>query len=453
MLKIAAAAIVGLTGGARILSSTANSFVQSGSPVIEMRTVPDGSGESLLCMTSAVNTLAGIDFNVASVTRSGLVHMLIYLDNFLDSSNVPVTTSAFNNVQAQIIIDDDGAVNTASYKHEVMLKRGWNHVVLSRAHRDAPTRNGSATVAPTVGGVSGEAHINGGSASFSASLWDAAVTRVRIRIPGQGATEKTRVFFKEFADNGLYDSRTCNIFDDGTEDTYTVVFPIMRALGIRGTVAIISSLVGTAGYMTWDQIRELRDAGWAIINHTHTHLAASVMAGYSVAQCRAEIAQCRDAIIANGCAVNGSEHYFVAPFGGFLRMDAVNYRQALIEEEVYASFGTTNRCTGGHLLDKHFIPRMNMNTYNDVTGYGINEMVRQYDVSVRNGMSPMVMLHRGAISISEPDAIPNDVQMLASEMRLLFAQQLRLERGGFTKIVNVTEAVPEMFTTDRMIAA
>jgi peptidoglycan/xylan/chitin deacetylase (PgdA/CDA1 family) len=453
LLKSTAAAVIGLTGGARILSSTTNAFVQSGAPVIEMRTVPDGSGESLLCMTSAVNTLAGIDLNIVAVTRSGLIHMLVYLDDFLDSSNIPATTSAFNNVQAQFIIDNDGTVDTASYKYEVMLKRGWNHVVLSRAHRDAPTRNGSATVGPTVGGVSGEAHINGGSASFSASMWDGNVSRVRVRIPGQGATEKTRVFFKEIADGGLYNSFTCNIFDDGTEDTYTIVFPIMRSMGLRGTAAIISSLVGTPGYMTWDQIRELRDAGWAIINHTHTHQLAATMAGYTVAQCRAEIAQCRDAIITNGCAVNGSEHYFVAPFGGFLRQDAVNYRTALTLEGIYASFGTTNQCTGGHLLDKQFIARMEMNTYNDVTGYPITEMVRQYESSVRNGMSPMLMLHRALNSISEPDGTPNNVQMLASEMRTLFERQMRLEEGEFTEVVNVTEAIPEMFTTDRMIAA
>lgn len=449
LLKSTPAQING-SSGQRLFSSTTNISQQSGSiDSLAMATVPDGSSESLYCMTGALNATAGIDANIASVTRTGRLALMIYLDNFLDSSNAPLTSvSTFHQVQATIIIDDDGTVNTSSYKHVVMLKRGWNHVILSRPHRDAPTRNGSATIAPTVGGVGCDAHLNGGTAVFTASMWDSAVTRIRIQIPGMGATAKTRVFIKEIIDNARYDSRTCFIFDDGYASTYNTVFPIMRDLGLVGVVPIVSAFVGTAGYMTWAQLRELRDAGWDIVNHSKDHVAAATMAGYTVTQCREQVATCRDAIIAEGCNVNNSANYYVAPFGGFQRMDAVNYRSALDLEGVYASFGSTNRCTGPQLLDNHFIPRMDFNTTNTVTGYGIAELLRQYESAVRCGASPMLMLHDVLDTIGTPDS----VKLLTSEFRQLCEVAFRLQQSGFTRVCGVTSAIPAMLTTTRTMA-
>lgn len=439
------------TGGQRLFSNTTNISQQSGSiGSLGMATVPDGSSESLYCMTGALNATAGIDANIASVTRTGRIALMAYLDDFLDVNNDPLTSvSNFHQVQATIIIDADGSVGTESYKHVVMLKRGWNHVILSRPHRDAPTRNGSATIAPTVGGVGCDAHLNGGTAVFTSSMWDAAVTRIRIQIPGVGATARTRVFFKEIVDNARYDSRTCFIFDDGYASTYTTAFPIMRALGLTGVVPVVSEFVGDAGYMTWAQLRELRDAGWDIINHSKSHLSAATMAGYTFEQCLEEIETCRDAIIAEGCNVKNSANYYVAPFGGFQRMDAVNYRLALDDAEVYASFGTTNRCTGPHLLDNHFIPRMDFNTTNTVTGYGIAELLRQYESAVRCGASPMLMLH----DVLDTIAVPDSVKLLTSEFRQLCDLAFRLQQSGFTRVCGVTDAIPVMLSTERSMAA
>jgi peptidoglycan/xylan/chitin deacetylase (PgdA/CDA1 family) len=60
-------------------------------------------------------------------------------------------------------------------------------------------------------------------------------------------------------------------FDDGSTEVYTKAFPAMRANGLRGTVYVITSKIGTAGYMTWPQIQELQAAGWTIGNHTQNH--------------------------------------------------------------------------------------------------------------------------------------------------------------------------------------
>lgn len=60
-------------------------------------------------------------------------------------------------------------------------------------------------------------------------------------------------------------------FDDGYDNTYTQAFPILRAAGLRATVYVITGLVGSPGYLTWDQLRELAGQGWNVQSHSATH--------------------------------------------------------------------------------------------------------------------------------------------------------------------------------------
>ena len=62
-------------------------------------------------------------------------------------------------------------------------------------------------------------------------------------------------------------------FDDGLESVYTVAFPMMKAKGIRGTVFVVTDKIGTAGHMTWEQLKEMQNAGWTIANHTSNHIS------------------------------------------------------------------------------------------------------------------------------------------------------------------------------------
>lgn len=62
-------------------------------------------------------------------------------------------------------------------------------------------------------------------------------------------------------------------FDDGYDDHYDTVFPILRARGLSGTFFIISQFVDerTSGYMTWEQIGEMAAADMRMEAHTRTH--------------------------------------------------------------------------------------------------------------------------------------------------------------------------------------
>jgi peptidoglycan/xylan/chitin deacetylase (PgdA/CDA1 family) len=60
-------------------------------------------------------------------------------------------------------------------------------------------------------------------------------------------------------------------FDDGSDDALKVVLPALRKRGMRGTFFVITGLVGTPGYLSWDGVRELEKEGMTIGSHTVHH--------------------------------------------------------------------------------------------------------------------------------------------------------------------------------------
>jgi len=60
-------------------------------------------------------------------------------------------------------------------------------------------------------------------------------------------------------------------FDDGNDNTYTTVFPILQKYNFTGTTYIVYNYVGAARYMNKKQIQELYEAGWEIGSHSLSH--------------------------------------------------------------------------------------------------------------------------------------------------------------------------------------
>jgi peptidoglycan/xylan/chitin deacetylase (PgdA/CDA1 family) len=60
-------------------------------------------------------------------------------------------------------------------------------------------------------------------------------------------------------------------FDDGYMDAYTAALPILQQYGYTATFYIVSGFVGQPGYLGWDEVRALRDAGMEIGAHSVTH--------------------------------------------------------------------------------------------------------------------------------------------------------------------------------------
>ena len=66
-------------------------------------------------------------------------------------------------------------------------------------------------------------------------------------------------------------------FDDGYDDAATAALPLLRAYGAVGTFYISSGFIGTAGHVTWQQLRALRAAGMEVACHGTFHLDLSTL--------------------------------------------------------------------------------------------------------------------------------------------------------------------------------
>lgn len=60
-------------------------------------------------------------------------------------------------------------------------------------------------------------------------------------------------------------------FDDGGVSFYTKAAPILERYGFKGVFFISTGYIGTPGFLTEEQIKDLAERGHEIGSHTHTH--------------------------------------------------------------------------------------------------------------------------------------------------------------------------------------
>ena len=61
-------------------------------------------------------------------------------------------------------------------------------------------------------------------------------------------------------------------FDDGYHDNYTTVFPLLKQYNFPATIFVTTNLIGTPGYCSAIELREMHDSGLVAIEpHTHSH--------------------------------------------------------------------------------------------------------------------------------------------------------------------------------------
>jgi len=61
-------------------------------------------------------------------------------------------------------------------------------------------------------------------------------------------------------------------FDDGLSSHYENVFPALLEHGLTATFFVTTALTGSAGYLTWNQLREMNAAGMTIGSHGRDHI-------------------------------------------------------------------------------------------------------------------------------------------------------------------------------------
>ena len=64
-------------------------------------------------------------------------------------------------------------------------------------------------------------------------------------------------------------------FDDGYLSNLTLALPVLRSLGVKAAVFVITESVWASNHMSWQQLREARATGvLSLYSHTHTHKSA-----------------------------------------------------------------------------------------------------------------------------------------------------------------------------------
>lgn len=106
----------------------------------------------------------------------------------------------------------------------------------------------------------------------------------------------TPIWFEDLPNAAQYEKPVILTFDDGYDDNYTELFPILQKYHVKATIFVIAGQLGTAHKMTAEQVRELSESGLVSIqSHTMTHGFLDTMDEdeliYQFAQSQLEIAR------------------------------------------------------------------------------------------------------------------------------------------------------------------
>lgn len=83
----------------------------------------------------------------------------------------------------------------------------------------------------------------------------------------------TTLFAEEYAEAYEVSKPVILTFDDGYEDNYIELFPLLKRFNLKATIFVVASFVDTDGYLSSEQIREMVDSGLVSIqSHTAHHV-------------------------------------------------------------------------------------------------------------------------------------------------------------------------------------
>jgi len=85
------------------------------------------------------------------------------------------------------------------------------------------------------------------------------------------------------------------VFDDGSDEDYTLVYPVCMARNIPATICLVTSTIDTPGVLTREQILEMISDGFEMASHSHTHADLTTI---SASELSDELRISKDTVIA-----------------------------------------------------------------------------------------------------------------------------------------------------------
>lgn len=293
--------------------------------------ITDYRGQTINAMkmtATAANTTTNLDFTITGQPFSSFDALVF--DMYVDFQTWASLTGASTGGDGAFLLGNSSF--TSFWTWQVNLTMGWNRIVLHPSNVSATT----------------------GTPAWTTAFFSGAST-LRFRITARsGYTGTFYISNLSFTGQTLRRATLCLHFDDARAGVYDNAFPLMKARGLVGTVGVIGSQIGQAGYMTAAQLRELQAAGWSMFNHSNTHGAQPFMIGDSQASDETEITDCRNAMIAAG--LNGYDRY-AAPYGEWdtnyfaaLNAQGIKINRGLIDATGYKTSPHAERIVAGCLM-------------------------------------------------------------------------------------------------------
>ena len=153
-------------------------------------------------------------------------------------------------------------------------------------------------------------------------------------------------------------------FDDGYEDNYTNALPIMEKYGMHGTEFVIVNDVGQPGYLTWEQIEDMKRRKTDIESHTLSHRALKDLSREEQKQ---ELYVSKLLLEKHlHCPVE----YVAYPYGSY-NEDTVELLGKLGYKEAFSSFPGVNTSMTNHYVIKR-VPVLQPKT--EMVAFGLKEL-------------------------------------------------------------------------------
>lgn len=136
-------------------------------------------------------------------------------------------------------------------------------------------------------------------------------------------------------------------FDDGYQDNYDYAYPILKKYGLKGTIFVVTSFMGTRkGYLTWDECREMEKNGIVIESHTVDHKS---MTELTDDQLRAELVESKKKAEAE---LGHPVDYMAYPTGAYNLHIAQLVREAGYKAAFTIKYGSVNQGSNIYALER-----------------------------------------------------------------------------------------------------
>ena len=143
----------------------------------------------------------------------------------------------------------------------------------------------------------------------------------------------------------------CLTFDDGCETDLIAAAPLLREFGFRATFYVTAGFLGTPGYLSEEQLRQLDSEGFEIACHSMTH---AYLTDVSEAEVRREIVDAKTRI--EQILGHAIEH-FSCPGGRYDRRTLAMVRQAGFKTLANSDFHANTSATSAYELGRIAILR------------------------------------------------------------------------------------------------